>query len=81
MQALHHAAEPFEPSAALPAACAEVERAFNDRFTAALTIETSATAPWEQDQLDSMVEADAYQEAMTRTRVAELLVECLLYQQ
>ena len=80
MQSLHQGAELFDARAALAAACAELERTLNDRFTAALDIDTMAAAPWESDELHSMIAADAYQQTIARTRVAQLLVECLLHQ-
>jgi hypothetical protein len=79
LDAVAHSAGGYSPRAALAAACAEIERALSDRFTARASLELSLVGPWAEEALAGLG-IYAQSEIVRRTRTSELLIEALLRQ-
>jgi hypothetical protein len=78
LDAIDTAARPFSARAGLAAACAEQERALGDRIASRMTLELNLGSPWADLTLADL-DAEAQNNVAQRSRVAELLVESLLY--
>ena len=80
LDALSGAAEGYSPQAGLAAACAELERALSDRFTARTGLEMSLASAWAEEETLAELDIAAPSDEVHRARVAELLAERLLSQ-
>lgn len=79
LDALTAAASGYAPRAALAAACAELERALNDRFASRTSLEMNLGSSWAAETIAEL-DVAASSDEMRRYRTAELLVERLLSQ-